>query len=233
MEDHQAEAGIPDHELHDADFTDMHLKVGEHMVVHSLVGAEAEPFSVSFIGAFGHHSFLTSLPLMGDKGMWIPLGNKYSFRVVHGVYVYAFTTHCLRARSRPYPYAHFALPESVKYRQIRQSQRLETRLPVEISRADGSRTLAIMRDLSVHGAKLEMTGMLDTVGEEVTLSIPILLPDLTRSLSVTATIRNSDDPDHAISAGCFHYGVGFMPLDLEDSVLLQRFIDHALVEQLA
>lgn len=221
------------HGLHDADFADMHLKVGEHLLVQPLAGLEAEPFTVSFIGAHSRMSFLTTLPSVGDKGMWIPPGRRFTFRVVHGMYAYAFTAQSLRARSQPYPYAHFAMPEGVKYRQIRQSHRLETRLPVEVCRANGSRTLAIMRDISEHGAKLELTGLLDELGAEVTLSIPILLPDSSNSIAVIATIRNSSDMARSISAGRFHYGVSFVPLAPEDGLLLQHFIDHLMVEQLA
>lgn len=221
------------HELHDADFADMHLKVGEPLIVQPLAGFEAEPFTVSFIGAHSRMSFLTTLPSVGDKGMWIIPGSSFKFRVVHGMYAYAFTSHSLRAHSRPYPYAHFAVPVSVKCRQIRQSHRLEVRLPVETRRANGSRTLAIMRNISEHGAKLELTVPLDEVGAEVTLTIPILLSDAANAITVSATICNSSDMDRSISAGRFHYGVSFTPLAPEDGALLKHFIDHLLVEQLA
>jgi hypothetical protein len=233
MEANQAESEKPEQELHDADFADMHLKVGEPLVVQPLVGLEAEPFTVSFIGAHSRMSFLTTLPSVGDKGIWITPGSSFKFRVVHGMYAYAFTSRSLRAHSRPYPYAHFAIPESVKYRQIRKSHRLETRLPVEVCRANGSRTLAIMRNISEHGARLELTGLLDEVGAEVTLTIPILLPDAASSITVIATVRNSSDMDRSISAGRFQYGVSFIPLGPEDGHLLQHFIEHLLVERLA
>jgi hypothetical protein len=220
-------------ELQDADFADMHLKVGETLVMQPLALFEAEQFTVSFIGAHSRMSFLTTLPSIGDKGIWVTPGSSFKFRVVHGMYAYAFTARSLRAHSRPYPYAHFAMPDGVKYRQIRKSHRLETRLPVEVCRANGSRTLAILRDISEHGAKLELTGMLDEVGAQVTLAIPILLPDATSAISVVATIRNNSDMDRSMSAGRFYYGVSFAPLAPEDGHLLQHFIEHLLVEQLA
>jgi hypothetical protein len=104
---------------------------------------------------------------------------------------------------------------------------------VEVTRANGSRTLAIMRDVSEHGAKLELTGLLDSVGAQATLSIPILLPDVTCTITVIATVRNNSDLDRSMSAGRFHYGVSFVPQTPEDLPLLQHFIDHLLVEQLA
>lgn len=220
-------------DLESTDFFDMHIRVGETLMVQPLAGIDAESFSVSFIGACSPLSFLTTLPSVGAKAIWVTPGSSFKFRVVHGMYAYAFTSRSLRAHSRPYPYAHFAIPEDVKYRQIRNSQRLETRLPVEIARANGSRTLAIMRDISQHGAKVELTGMLDEVGAQVTMTIPILLPDTTSSISVVATICNSSDLDRSVSAGRFQYGVRFTPPAAESGRLLQHFIAHLLVEKLA
>jgi hypothetical protein len=218
--------------LESTDFSDMHLRVGETLLVQPLAGVDAESFYVSFIGACNPLSFLTTLPSVGAKGIWVTPGSSFKFRVVHGMYAYAFTSRSLRAHSRPYPYAHFAIPEDVKFRQIRSSQRMETRLPVEIVRANGTRTLAIMRDISQHGAKVELSGMLDEVGAQVTMTIPILLPDTTSSIDVGATICNSSDLDRSISAGRFHFGLRFAPVAAEDVRLLQHFIDHLLVEKL-
>jgi len=220
-------------ELHNADFSDMHLRVGEPLIIQPLGVAEDSNFTVSYIGAFGRASFLTSLPKVDGKGIWVPPGSRFSIRVIHGMYAYAFTSSSLRAHNRPYPYVHFVMPETVKYRQIRQSHRLEIRLPAELCRADGTRTLGIMRDISEHGAKLELTGMLGEVGEKVTLSIPILLPDMVKSLLVSASIRNTSNLDRSISSGRFLFGVHFAPLAEAEANLLQRFIEHLLVEQLA
>lgn len=206
---------------------------GETLLVQPLAGVDASPFSVSFIGANSPLSFLTTLPTVGEKSIWVMPGSSFKFRVLHGMYAYAFTARSLRAHSRPYPYAHFVIPDDVKFRQIRKSQRLDTRLPVELVRANGSRTLAIMRDISQHGARIELTGMLDEVGGQVTMTIPILLPDVTSAISVIATICNSSDLDRSISAGRFHYGVSFSPESAESGRLLQHFIDHLLVEKLA
>ncbi len=220
-------------EVHDGDFPDMHLKVGEILVVQSLTLVDAEPFTVSYIGAHGRQSFLITLPSVGDQPMWVTPGSRFKFRVVHGMYAYAFTARLLNVQSKPYPYAHFSMPESVKYRQIRQALRLETRLPVEVSRANGTHTLAIMRDISEQGAKLETTGQLEVVGAEISLSLPIVLPDDVGAIQAVATIRNSSDVERSMSAGRFHYGVSFTSLTPEDGQRLRHYIEHLLVEQLA
>lgn len=222
-----------DAQLQEADFADMHLVTGETLVAQAETVIESEHFTVSYIGAHGHLSFLTSLPVQGDKGMWITPGSRFLFRVVHGVYAYAFSARALRAHSRPYPYAHFSMPESVKYRQIRQSHRLETRLPAEITRANGGRSLAILRDISLHGAKLELSGVLDEIGARLSLSVPIILPGQASAILLDAVIRNSMDLDRSIAVGRFLYGVQFVDPSAESISLLERFIEHLLVERLA
>ncbi len=220
-------------ELESTDFSDMHLRVGETLLVQPMASTEAESFSVSFIGAHSPSSFLTTLPSVGEKSIWVIPGSRFKFRVLHGMYAYAFTSRSLRAHSRPYPYAHFSIPDDIKFRQIRNSHRLDTRLPVEIVRANGLRTLAIMRDISLHGAKLEMTGILDEVGEQVVLTIPILLPETTDNLTVLATVCNCSDLARSISTGRFIYGVSFVTQTEEGELLLQHFINHLLAEKLA
>lgn len=224
-------AARPEQDLRDTSFTGMHLRVGETMIAQPLSGFEAEPFAVSFIGAHRNISFLVSLPLTGNQGRWVTPGNQYKFRVVHGKHVYAFTARSLRAHSRPYPYAHFSIPEIVKYRQVRDAYRLEIHLPVDILTAAGARTPVSMRDLSEHGARLETNERVGEVGCELKLEIP--LPDRDEPLAVSASICNRDDPDLAAAAGRYRYGVSFTFAAPRDEERLRHFIDHTLVEQLA
>jgi len=152
---------------------------------------------------------------------------------VHGMYAYAFTSSLLCHHAQPYPHAHFAIPAAVKYRQVRQAIRLDTRLPVELRRANGTQTLAIMLDISQFGAKLELSGFLDEVGAEIEVSIPIVLPDRASNIRAAASIRNVSDTDRSMASGRFHYGIAFKDLGSEDVSLLEHFIEHLLVEKLA
>jgi len=213
-------------------FEAMQVKTGEVLLMQFKEGLDTTQYKVTYIGAVEEQSFLATLPVVQQKGIWLKMGTLLSFKVLHGRYAYAFTTRVLRARSRPYPYAHFAIPQSIKFRQIRTSSRLKTSLPVEVKRANGTRSLAIMRDISRHGTRLELVGQLDEVGETIELSMPIILPEATTKVVVSAVIRNSGDFERSLAAARFHYGVEFVDLAPESALMLQRFIDHLVVEQL-
>jgi hypothetical protein len=106
-------------------------------------------------------------------------------------------------------------------------------LPAEVTRANGGQGLAILRDISLHGAKLELTGVLDEIGARISLSVPIILPDQSSAITLNAVIRNSMDLDRSIAVGRFLYGVQFVDPAPESVSLLERFIEHLLVERLA
>lgn len=217
--------------LHRADFEDMHLRVGAALQMRQTTAQGVSQFNVQYIGAIKGLSFLTTLPKVGDTAIWLRPGVKVSFRALAGTHVYAFDASTLRARSKPHSYAHFSLPAEVHYRPVRRDPRIEVRLPVELRRPDGTRTLAIMRDLSLRGATLELAGMLAEPGGMIDLEIPVILPELIRTLGLRAAVRNSADLDACIEKGQFRYGVEFEAPEEEGAILLHYYIDHLIAEQ--
>jgi hypothetical protein len=221
-----------DARLDETDFEAIHLKTGEVLLMQFKEGSDTSQYRVTYIGALEGHSFLATLPTAQQKGLWLKVGTLLNFKALHGRFAYAFVTKVMRARSRPYPYAHFAIPAKIRFRQIRASSRLPTVLPVEVKRANGTRSLAIMRDVSRYGARLELVGHLDEIGAVIELAMPIILPDSTAKITVAATIRNCGDIERSLAAGRFHYGVELAAASPEEDVLFQRFVDHLVVEQL-
>jgi hypothetical protein len=221
-------------EVHAPDiaFADVHLQVGEVLNMQAQGVADEVTYQVRFIGALEGHSLITTLPMAGGKGIWIPPGSTFVFRTLWGIYALAFTCRALRAHSRPYPYVHFSYPESVRSRQIRVTPRHATRLPVEAIRGDGTRTLAILRDISLHGAHLELTAPLGVIGAGCEFVIPLILPEVVSQLKLPGTIRNASNRDRAMAEGRFRYGIEFGTMNDQDAMLLHYFIDHLLAERL-
>lgn len=213
-------------------FEAMQIKTGEVLLMQFREALDTTQYKVTYIGALQDQSFLTTLPVVQHKGIWLKVGSLLNFKVLHGRFAYAFSTRAVRARSRPYPYAHFAIPASVRFRQIRTSSRLKILLPVEVTRANGTRSLAIMHDLSRYGARLELVGHLGEIGDAIELSMPIILPESTSRLTLAATIRNCGDRERALEAGRFQYGVELAGQAPDAEALLQRFLDHLVVKQL-
>lgn len=214
-------------------FADIHLPLGELLHMQALGVADDTTYPVRFIGALEGQGLITTLPVVGGKGIWIPPGSSFVFRVLWSVYALAFTCRALRAHSRPYPHVHFSYPDGIQSKQIRSAPRHATRLPVEISRSDGTRTLAIMRDISLRGAHLELTAPLGELGDCCGFVIPLILPEVVSQLKLTGVIRNATNLEKAMADGRFRYGVEFDEMTEQDTLMLHYFIDHLVAERLA
>lgn len=211
-------------------FEDIDLRVGAPMQMQQEGISGRQQFNIRYVGAIAGVSFLTTLPRHEDSTIWLRPGSLVTFRVLASTHVYAFTASTLRAHSRPSDYAHFSLPGAVHCREVRRHLRAEVRLPVQIRRPDGSQSMAILHDISVGGATLELVGLLASPGDTIGIEIPLILPELVRKLLLTAWVRNCSDYQASVDQGRFRYGVEFQEMGSEDSLHLHYFIDHAIAE---
>jgi hypothetical protein len=185
---------------------------------------------VQFIGVLPSVSFLTTIPMQNGKPIWLRPGVPVTFRVLMNTHVYAFKTSSLRAHTRPGAYAHFLLPEIIHSRSVRRYPRVEMRLPVEITRPDKTRSMAILHDISLRGATLEMVGVLGSSGDYIGIDLPLIVPELTKNMRLSAIVRNCSDYLSSIEQGRFRYGIEFVDVSDDDSLLLHYFIDHLIAE---
>jgi hypothetical protein len=230
MSSHDVEK-MPEPSMGEVAFEDMDLRVGIALQMEQESASGREQFNVRYVGALPGVSFLASVPRRGDSPIWLRQGAQVTFRVLAGTHAYAFATTVLRARSRPASYAHFALPETVRSRAVRKHARALVRLPAEIERADGTRSMAILHDLSLRGATLELVGILAAQGDPISIEIPLILPEVARKLAIRAIVRNCSDFEDSVEKGRFRYGVEFVELEEQDAILLHYFIDHLIAEQ--
>lgn len=212
-------------------FDDMALRGGALLQLNREGGGGANRIMVRYIGVIAGVSFLTTLPRRDDGVVWVPPGSTVTFRVLSGTDAYAFTTTALRAHTRPSPYAHFAIPETVRYRPVRRDLRVETRLPVEIECEDGKRSPALMLDLSRQGAILELAGLVAAPGDAIRVELPLVLPELSKTLGLPAVVRNCSGYAESAEKGRFRYGIEFDRVPEPDAILLHYFIDHLIAEE--
>ena len=208
----------------------MNLRLGTPLQMEQEAVSGKTQHAVRFVGYLPGVSFMATVPIYEDKPIWMRQGLPVTFRVLGETHVYAFSTAVLRARSRPSSYAHFALPAGVRCRSIRRHPRAGVRLPVEIRRPDATCSMAILHDLSLRGATLEMVGLLACIGETIHLELPLILPEVVKKLSLVAVVRNASDFESSVEKGRFRYGIEFVEVADEDSLLLHYFIDHAIAE---
>ena len=205
-------------------FDDMGLRVGLALTMRARDPALAQTrHQVDYIGALRGKSFLITLPILHDKGLWMQSGQDYVFHVIEGMHVYAFTSRVLRARNSPFPYVHFSYPDKIEARQIRKSYRVQMRLPLNLAGGDGSCLSALLLNLSMTGALLEAPAHAWQANETLTLALPVTLEEARCELALHATVRSRADKGQRA-----HYGLEFASLAQQDALLLHYFIDHTL-----
>lgn len=207
-------------------FEDIGLRVGLPLTMRP-VDKTMTParYQVEYVGSLRRKSLLVTLPVDGGKGLWLRSGQEFVFTAVEGMYVYAFTSQVLRARSNPFPYVHFSYPKKIDARQVRKSYRIKMRLPAAAAGHDGAREAVLVLDLSMTGALLEGPTNAWQAGDSFSLALPITLEEAHGDLDLPATVRNRAEKQ---DGKCAHYGVEFAALPQNDALLLHYFIDHAI-----
>jgi hypothetical protein len=206
----------------------LRLNVGDTLHMRLAGGIDGTQYGVRYLGGLRGHSLMTTLPLVDGDPIWMRPGASYIFRTLSGMYVYAFTSKVLKARSKPYPYAHFAYPAMVQARQVRRAARVRLSLPALARRADGGAVAVTLRDLSLNGVLIESADHLGAVGDTLELELPIALDEVNKRMKLAATLRNCA----GVSAeGCsppLRAGLEFGRLGNDDLLLLHYFIDHQI-----
>jgi c-di-GMP-binding flagellar brake protein YcgR len=178
---------------------------------------------VEYIGALRGKSFMTTLPLLHDKGLWMQNGQEFVFHVMEGMHVYAFTSRVLRARNSPFPYVHFAYPDKIEARQVRKSYRVRMHLPVSVAVGEAPRQDALLLNLSMTGALVEAPTQAWKQNETLSFVLPITMDEVSCELVFHATVRSWEE-----KGATAHYGLEFASLAQQDALFLHYFIDHTI-----
>lgn len=205
-------------------FPDMGLRVGLSLFMRPRDPALAQVrHQVEYIGALRGKSFLVTLPIVRDKGLWMQNGQEFVFHAMEGMHVYAFTSRVLRARNNPFPYVHFSYPDKIEARQVRKSYRVRMHLPVSIAAGDGTRQNVLLLNLSMTGALVEVPAQVWRQNETLTFVLPITMEEASCELVLHATVRSWEEKGTAA-----RYGLEFASLAQQDALFLHYFIDHTI-----
>lgn len=204
-------------------FEDMGLHVGLSLFMRPRDPAQAQVrHRVEYIGALRGKSFMTTLPLLNNKGLWMQNGQDFVFHAMEGMHVYAFTSRVLRARSTPFPYVHFSYPDKIEARQIRKSYRVRMHLPVRVA-GNAPPQDALLLNLSMTGALIEAPPQAWKQNETLSFVLPIAMEEAACDLVLHATVRSWEEKEASA-----HYGVEFATLAQQDALFLHYFIDHTI-----
>jgi c-di-GMP-binding flagellar brake protein YcgR len=213
------------------DMDALHLKVGDTLHMQIADALDETQYSVRYLGGLKGESIMTTLPVIDGVALRMRPGGNYIFRALTGMHVYAFSTKVIKARSKPFNYAHFEYPENVLTRQVRRAARVRLNLPTRVSGPDGHEVEALLQDLSLNGVLLQTPTAIGAIGALVHVELPVSLDEIDKHLTLSATVRNSAVIGKNPESSHVRYGLEFGRLSNDDTLLLHYFIDHESAKQ--
>jgi c-di-GMP-binding flagellar brake protein YcgR len=198
------------------------LQPGATMQIQSAEAGQVR-HEVKFIGVIRGNSVLVTVPnIAGGERMWMKPGLSFVIRGFNGRYAYAFTSKVILAREHPFPYVHFAYPQSVEYKVVRHALRVGVTQPATATTSGNASVAVTMLDLSASGSMIDSPASLGKAGDRVQLAFTVPIEEKEVDLNIAAVIRNIYQTDEA---GRGRIGLSFENVSQNDNLILHYFLE--------
>lgn len=210
-------------------FEDMKLVYGYPLQLQSSGGqGQPERFSCRLIGCLPGRSILLSVPKLAGKLVRFRPGQKVVARLMvdNGIGIFASSVEL--QTTDPYPILHISYPDNVSFKGIRGATRVAIDHQVEVSNTTtktGEVVAASVVDISVTGARLEVSAPLGAIGDELLIIMRVGVASIVRDLQLSAVVRSRVDLEPKNSPNSVvAYGVEFMEPDEDARLLLYAYV---------
>lgn len=213
-------------------FADLGLTIGCQFAIET--SNSGRKYQVQLIGFLDKRSILISPPLRDGREVLLDKDTPLAIRLLEGKKVCAFETKVIYRSSHPYTYYHLQFPESVNTRQIRNSERVDTKIEVSVDSdfdivGDWPK-LAYITNLSKTGAQMTSQYSLGDKGHELVLMFEVFVSGMHKHLRIPSLIRNiqlnpnaqSDSGDSV--QGNYVVGIQFLEMNDEQRLTLSSYI---------
>lgn len=207
------------------------LQPGNQLFLESPGDPSRPRFPVKLIGFQERGSIIVSA--LSPQGAVLPFreGDAFTAKTTAAQDVVVFQTSVSKICFVPYPYLHLSYPSQIQVMQLRKAQRVQTRLIASSSNQQQStlnKIPVVIINLSAGGALLESKSLLGRVGEMLMLTFKVETLGQDYYLAISTVIRSrkpaeGDSPEQ--------YGLQFNTLPIQDQLVLENYIFHALLEQ--
>ncbi len=207
-------------------FEDLRLKAGDRMQIQLPVNVTEEKQIVRLIGFLEKQCLLITLPANLSWQKRVREGDKVIARVFLGRGAFGFTSQIHKVIRSPFDYLHLTWPTEFQGLLIRKAPRVKTELAAKVQTAAGSVETQVV-NLSATGMMLRSTAALGAKGEELSVTLPLALYDVTTELALRGTIKLVNPSKD--ETGEFHLsGVEFVNLQPNETLILQSVVHHEL-----
>lgn len=219
-------------------FEDLKPKIGDAIKLQ----IKDERYPVKLMGYVKGVTIMVSTPVVDGGVILLREGQPVVVRSFSGKDAYAFSSNILRVCNAPLPYLHLAYPKTVQSVTVRKTARADFNLVGAVMNVDSpdktASKAALITDLSISGASFTVGEKVGDKGDNLTLSFRVKLNEIESSSAancivptVNCTVRSViREPGAGSVADKFRYGVQFMDVPTDVSLLLQNMIYQKLLE---
>lgn len=196
---------------------------------------QPERFSCRLIGCLPGRSLLLSVPKQTGKLVKFRTGQKIVVRLMidNGIGIFAGIVESLTLD--PYPILHLSYPESVTFKGIRSATRVVVYEKVTVSNISlESRpsTQGVISDISISGARVELSDEIAEIGDVVELKAQVDIRELKRELMLTGIVRSRVEPtDNHLEGMLVSYGLEFNLQTEEQHLLMYAYVFSQMAMQ--
>lgn len=215
-------------EEHNETFASLGLAIGSQITIETV--SPARKYIVSLIGFLENRSILISTPLREGKEVLLDKDSIVAIRMLVGKKVVAFETKVAYRSIQPYSYYHLEYPEEIEALQVRNSERVITKIPAEV---DSDFDIvgewpkpAYINNLSKTGARMSSPKSLGEKGHELLMSFKVSASGIDLQLRIPCVIRNIEvNTDAEVGdEGRYVVGVQFINMTDEQRLTLSTYI---------
>ncbi len=212
-------------------FEDLKLNSGYPLQIQTAaVAGQSERYSCRLIGSLPGRSILLSVPKAAGRLVRLKVGQKIIVRLMIDNGIGVFASQVEVQTQEPYPILHIQYPDAVTFKGIRGATRVGVEQPVMVTNlmSDGGHASAngVIIDISVTGARIELTSAVGKIGDRVELVGSVLIQDVAREMRIKAIIRSQVDTlEDASNSGLnTSYGLEFVEAEEENRLVMYAFV---------
>lgn len=216
-------------------FEELKPRVGDAIKLQ----VKEERYPVKLMGYVKGTTIMVSTPVVDGGVILLREGQPVVVRSFSGKDAYAFSSSILRVCNSPLSYLHLAYPKAVQSVAVRKTERADFNLIGAVMNVSNQESRPVrITDLSITGASFIVGEMVGEKGDNLSLSFRVKLNELDASLAascivptVSCTVRSVvSESDVGATNEKFRYGVQFMEVPTDVSLLLQNMIYQKLLE---
>ncbi len=210
-------------------FEELKLNYGYPLQLQTTnLAGQPERYSCRLIGCLPGRSILVSVPKVGGKLVKFRTGQKIVVRLMVDNGIGVFVALVDVQTVDPYPILHISYPDNVSFKGIRSATRVGVDLPMELVNITAPNSAAIpglISDISISGARIELTEVVGAIGDTVEISAQVEIQQVKRELKVQGIIRSRveatehQDPGFPVS-----YGLQFIETNEEQLLVMYAYV---------